>query len=116
MLVEVVCLRRAGAKLPPEELRAATPVRRLLTIDTVPVRRYGSQSDLAPSVVARLWRCEFSGTDEPADDLECAHVSRVGGDGLLVVGVESRGSASAHAQAWWCRLILDSEPTQAAPA
>src|SRR5438105_14711860 len=99
MLVEVVCLRRAGAKLPPEELRAATPVRRLLTIDTVPVRRYGSQSYLAPSVVARLWRCEFSGTDEPADVLECAHVSRVAGAGLLVVGDESSCGLSAHAEA-----------------
>src|SRR5258706_14535877 len=108
MLVDVVCLRRDGAKLPSEEVRAAKPVRRLLTIDTVAVGRRSAESDRFRSVVAQLWRCEFSDTAEPADGLECAQVSRVGGDGLLVIGVESRGSGPGHPQAWWGRGIIDS--------
>jgi hypothetical protein len=113
MLVDVVCLRRDGAKLAPEELRSVTPVRRLLTIDSVPVGSPNPESARLRSEVARLWRCGCSANAEPVDGLECAQVSRVGGDGLLVVGVECQGSNPGHPQAWWCRVVLDADSNQA---
>jgi hypothetical protein len=114
MLVDVVCLRRDGAKLPPEEVRAAKPVRRLLTIDTMTPGSPSPESARLCSDVARLWRCENADSAEPVDGLECASVSRIGGDGLLVVGVECRSNSSGHPQAWWCRVIVEADSSKAA--
>ena len=121
MLVDVVCLRREGVKLPPEELRSVTPVRAFLTIDTVPVGPPVLEARHLRKDVARLWQCDFCDDDapRPLDGLECARVSRVGGDALLLVGVESRngsGDDVAHPQAWWCRVVLDAEAQQAQAA
>jgi hypothetical protein len=109
MLVEVVRLRRDGAKLPPEEVRAAKPLRGLLTIDAVTVGSPRVVSDLA-----RLWRHPDTDDSETVDGLECARVSRVGGDVLLVVGFERRRDNPGHLQAWWCRVIVDANGTTAA--
>ena len=114
MLVDVVCLRRDGAKLQPEELRAAKPVRALLTIDTATLGLPRAASEGPRSEVAWLWRPQLSGNPRAIDALACAQVSRVGGDGLLVVGVESRGNGPDHPQAWWCRVVLDSETIKTA--
>ena len=114
MLVDVVCLRRDGAKLPPEEVRAAKPVRALLTIDTATVGSPGAGPETLRSEVAWLWRPRPSGNPQAIDGLACAQVSRVGGDGLLVVGVESRGIGPDHPQAWWCRVVLDSDTIKTA--
>jgi hypothetical protein len=120
MLVDVVCLRREGVKLPPEELRSVTPVRAFLTIDTVTVGPPVPEARHLRKDVARLWQCDLcDDAPLPLDGLECARVSRVGGDGLLLVGVESRngsGEEVAHAQAWWCRVVLDAEAQQSLAA
>ncbi|WP_280154863.1 hypothetical protein [Piscinibacter sp. XHJ-5] len=120
MLVDVVCLRREGVKLPAEELRSVTPVRAFLTIDTVTLGPPVPQAPRVRKDVARLWQCDLCDEiPQPLDGLECARVSRVGGDALLLVGVERRdGSAdeAAHPQAWWCRVVLDAEaPLSQAP-
>jgi hypothetical protein len=110
MLVELVCLRRDGAKLPPEEVRAAKPLRGLLTIDAVTAGSPRVVSDLA-----RLWRHPVSDDSETVEGLECARVTRVGGDVLLVVGFERRrDNPAGHLQAWWCRVIVDAKASAAA--
>ena len=119
MLVDVVCLRREGVKLPPEEIRAATPVRGYLTIDTVTVGPPVAEAPCQRKEVARLWNAIDSC---PVDGLECARVSRVGGDALVLVGVETRPGELddlGHPQAWYCRVVLedddDAGPTTAGP-
>ena len=102
MWVDVVCLRREGVKLPPDELRATAPLRARLTMDTVMMGPPMDGETLRRADVAQLWP-ERGG---PLGILECARISRVGGAGLLVVGVEVADGASGHPQAWWCRLLL----------
>jgi hypothetical protein len=112
MLVEVVCLRREGVKLPPEELRAVKPVRGYLTIDTVSMGTPAAEARPVRKELARLWQPDVAETPRPVDGLECASISRVGGDALLVVGVESideEFTRAGHPQAWWCRVLLEGE-------
>jgi len=104
MWVDVVCLRRDGMKLPPEDVRAAPPLRARLTVDTVVIR---GDADLpSRAELAHLWD-DATPDGQPLATLECARVSRVGGAGLLVVGVEPSRGGPAHPQAWWCRMVLD---------
>lgn len=107
MWVDVVCLRRDGVKLPPEEVEAAKPVRRLLTVDAVPVSSARAGVERSTSDLAQLWRCQRTDEPEPVERLEHARISRVGGDVLLVLGVERRRNGPGHVQAWLCRVILD---------
>ncbi|HEX6706698.1 MAG TPA: hypothetical protein VF169_18210 [Albitalea sp.] len=109
MLVDVVCLRREGVKLQPEEIRAATPVRGYLTIDTVNLGPPVPEAPCQRKNVARLWSAADSC---PVDGMECARISRVGGDALVLVGVETRPGELeeiGHPQAWYCKVVLDSE-------
>jgi hypothetical protein len=99
MWVDVVCLRRDGAKLSADELRGIAPLRARLTMDTVVVP---SAEPPRRADVAQLWPERGS----PIGVLECARVSRVGGAGLLVVGVEAAEGTPGHPQAWWCRVLL----------
>lgn len=118
MLVEVVCLRREGVKLPPEELRAATPLRAYLTIDTVSVGPPIVESRRLRQDLARLWQPDGSQDVRTVDGLECARVSRVGGNALLVVGVETSRdeslSQAGHPQAWWCRVLIEPDADESA--
>jgi hypothetical protein len=115
MWVDVVCLRRDGVKLSPDELRSTAPRRARLTMNTVAM---GSPIDGVPARradVAQLWS-EHGGL---LGALEFARVSRVGGAGLLVVGVEVASGTSGHPQSWWCRMLLaagDSLSAEAMPA
>jgi hypothetical protein len=104
MWVDVVCLRRDGVKLPPDAVQAVPPLRAKLTMDTVVMRAPADGEPLRRADVAQLW----AEGDRPVGVLECAQVSRVGGAGLLVVGVEAVDGA-AHPQAWWCRVVLADE-------
>ena len=97
MLVDVVCLRREGIKLPPEELRAVTPVRAFLTIDTVTVGPPVPEARHLRKDMARLWHCDLCEEgSRPLDGLECARVSRIGGDALLLVGVRAATGRTAR--------------------
>ena len=119
MWVDVVCLRRDGLKLPPDEVRATAPLRALLTMDTVVMRSPADGEPPRRAEVAQLWTNGGSDAGRPLGVLECARVSRIGGTGLLIVGVDSASGSSAHPQAWWCRVILaddDGTPSEAAPA
>jgi hypothetical protein len=102
MWVDVVCLRRDGVKLPPDELRAVPPLRARLTMDTVVVPSPVDGEPPRRADVAQLW----PERGDPVGILEGAQVSRVGGAGLLVVGVEPANGTAGHPQAWWCRLLL----------
>jgi hypothetical protein len=113
MWVDVVCLRRDGLKLSQDELRAVTPTRAQLTMDTVVLRVPADGEPARRADVAQLW----TDAGRPVGVLECARVSRVGGAGLLVVGVDAANGAS-HPQAWWCRVVLaedSGEPRELAP-
>jgi len=106
MWVDVVCLRRDGNKLAQHEVRAAVPLRARLTVDTVVVKS-ASGEPARRAEVAQLWPSGESHGDTPLGTLEYANVSRVGGAGLMVVGVEPARSGPARPQAWWCRIVLD---------
>jgi hypothetical protein len=102
MWVDVVCLRRDGVKLPQDTVQSTPPLRARLTMDTVVMHPPDDGESARRADVAQLW----TDGSKPVRVLECAQVSRVGGDGLLVVGVEPAEGAG-HAQAWWCRLVLE---------
>jgi hypothetical protein len=115
MWVDVVCLRRDGMKLPQEMVRAAAPVRGFLTIDTVALRPPPGEEHHVRCDIARLW-LDRSSAGTPFGALEYVRVSRAGGAGLLVVGIEGGRGAEAHPQAWWCRVILKAgEPVHSTP-
>jgi hypothetical protein len=109
MWVDVVSLRRDGVKLSPDELRATSPLRARLTMDTVVMPPLADGEPPRRADVAQLWP-ERGG---PIGMLECARVSRMGGAGLLVVGVESAEGATGHPQAWWCRVLLAADDRSA---
>jgi hypothetical protein len=101
MWVDVVCLRRDGVKLPADAVQASAPLRAQLTMDTVVVGAVADGEPLRRADLAQLW---VEG-DRPVGVLECAQVSRMGGAGLLIVGVEGI-DGTVHPQAWWCRVVL----------
>ena len=116
MWVDVIRLRRDGARLPQAQLRDATPLRACLTVDTMTTGGpLAGDADVAYAQVARLWQPGRT-TQAPRvlDNLEFAQVRRVGGDALLVIGVENHDGAAAP-QAWWCRIVMDAgaEPSVA---
>ena len=114
MQVDVVCLRRNGNKLSPDEVRAATPLRARLTVDTV-VAPAAPGEPARRADVAQLWQVPDAHEDTPLGTLEYANVSRVGGASLMVVGVEPARSGPARPQAWWCRIVLDETSDAEAP-
>ena len=115
MWVDVVCLRRAGVKLSSDELHKAVPLRARLTMNTIITPAPVDGDPPRRADVAQLWPAEHG---RPVGMLECARVSRVGGAGLLVVGVEPADGTPGHAQAWWCRMLLsadDDSPRETIP-
>ena len=115
MWVDVVRLRRDGMKLPLETVHAASPMRGYLTIDTVVLPPPPGEERHVRCDIARLW-LDRSSAGSPFGALEYVKVSRAGGAGLLIVGLEGGHGADVHPQAWWCRVILDdAEPVHSAP-
>lgn len=114
MLVDVICLRHNGTKRPADELRAATPIRGYLTVDTISQGPVQARIGRLPTELARLWRSDLGDASTPLVALDCARVTRVGGDALLVVGVEKTAeSPNGRPQAWWCWVVLSREQAQA---
>lgn len=110
MLVDVVLMRREGVKLPPAALRAATPVRGILRVQTRPnLSVYPNQP---PTVTTATL------TDVAGRHLVPAEQREQRGGQFVVVGREAYGSPGAHTtrpQAWWCRVV-DVQAATSAPA
>ena len=110
MLVDVIPLRRNGVKRPTEELRAATPIRGYLTVDTVMQGPAQARLGQLPNELARLWRSDLVHEPAPQVALSGVRVTRVGGDALLVTGIEKTPEApEGRPQSWWCWLVLSGE-------
>lgn len=109
MLVDVVELFRDGVRLSHEEARAQMPVRGTLTID----KAMGWQSiELAP-LTAMIVPIQL----EP---LGRARILYLRGRNLVLHGLQlgpngaKKRNGSAHEQIWWCRIVRDEDPDQAA--
>jgi hypothetical protein len=110
MLVDVIPLRRNGVKRPSEELRAATPIRGYLTVDTVVRGPAQARLGQLPTELARIWRSDLVNERAPLVALSSVRVTRMGGDALLVTGIEKTPEApEGHPQSWWCWLVLSDE-------
>lgn len=100
MLVEMVRLRRSGAKLKHDEVRAATPIRGELSV-------YVHRGAVLASMLV---------DNHHADEippLEAPRITRMKGSSFLLVGVERvhhRQETEHYPQAWWYRLPAEPEP------
>jgi len=105
MLVDLVPLRSDGLKLSPTALRTLTPTRGDLTIST-----HHTGPTRAPGVAAAQVSAQFTPCDDPGPlVLMDARITRMHGDGFVVVGVENLGHPTLgpfKPQAWWCRLAV----------
>jgi hypothetical protein len=113
MLVDVVLMRRDGAKLSTEAMQQAAPVRGHLALRAVPWRSHiRPDLPLVPTVFASL----YADPDlrEPAllPSLREACIQRLEGNAFVVVGLHSQGSYLRevdYPQAWACRLVIGQE-------
>lgn len=107
MLVDVTLMRFGGQKLSPEELRAAAPVRGILTVTTSTITRIGDKGAsprnahqtpherTAPTSVEGSAHQQVEG--QPVRDARPR-------DNRPKIG---RSTTQPHA--WWCRLAEDSD-------
>jgi len=115
MLVDVVRLRRAGVRLPPEEVKQATPLRGQLQLGMERSAAYYRVKYTAPLLagVLRLDKTEWA-----LPPLCSARVMKINSRGMLIVGLEELSiDGGRHfdrvRQAWWVRVV--NEPTQPDP-
>lgn len=98
-------MRSEGKKLAPSVIKATTPIRGTLAIETRPWRQlWQPHLPLEPTTLAQLKR--DSALVLPA--LHHAHVRTLRDDAFVVVGVETVGEHHHElewAQAWWCRRV-----------
>jgi len=100
MLVEMVRLRRGGAKLKPDEVRSATPVRGELSV-------YVQRGTVQASMLLGNTR------EDEVPPLESPRITRMKGSSFLLVGIERiayRKEIQLYPQAWWCRLPAELDP------
>ena len=103
MLVDVIFLRREGAKLPREDILAASPRRALLR-----AHRYGSA--LTVQLLPVTDELIAPGTHIPA--LHEAKLQRLSGQDIVLIGLEFVGMYHERRQvpqAWWCKVLPDHE-------
>lgn len=111
MLVDVVFLRRDGAKRPRAEVKAAQPLRAELTVRTF---EFSALAELSFP-----WAPTGHGTKR-LSLAEC-RLRQMQGSSFVLVGVETCGFAwqeKQQPQAWWCRVAAAEgacEPVQPAP-
>ena len=111
MLVDVVALRRDGAKLPRDVVLAATPIRGHLRIQTFRAGPHRAPDIPAETVQALL-------TEDPGATWPCllslaqVRITSLQGLSFVVVGTEQVGHPTLgrrKPQAWWCRAVLEDE-------
>ena len=103
MLVDVVELRRGGARRSIEEVKAARPVRGWLTLDPSRPGWHSGQRN-APMLASLL----IPGTCEWAiEPLDHARVVKIARGAMLMVGLQERSRpvrlVEQVRQAWWVR-------------
>lgn len=99
MLVDVIYLRRDGAKLPREDVLAAAPRRAVL-------RAHRLGSTLTAQLLPVTDELIAPGTHIPA--LHDARLQRLSGHDLVLIGLEYVGMYHERRQvlqAWWCKLL-----------
>ena len=112
MLVDVVCMRHLGTKLPADVVRDMAPLRGSLVIVTEPWREmWQPNSPHVPTSFARLTGAEIHDIKRDSrllPELRDARVTKMVDDSFLIVGIERHGrelhSTTDMLQAWWCRL------------
>ena len=113
MLVDVVCMRKDGAKLQSSVTRAAVPVRGQLAIETRLWRQsWCPHKSMEPTTLARLTR----ESKDVLPSLHHAHVRTLRDDEFVVVGIETVGETYRPLewpQAWWCRRTVVAHEGQA---
>lgn len=101
MLVDVVELRRAGVRLPPEAVNAAQPVRGVLRLDRSRPAWHGRHS---PLLALLLTERTSSQVLEPLVD---ARVVKIARGAMLIVGLQQHVRPirvyESLQQAWWVR-------------
>lgn len=108
MLVDVVCLRREGVKLPRDAVLAAVPVRGRLTIASWRQGYGGGPVTIMHDAHLSTGNDPMQGQLLPS--LHQARVTRIQGNALVVVGEERLGrfgTPPGYPQAWWCRLVTE---------
>jgi hypothetical protein len=99
MLVDVVRLRRSGAKIPDVETKVASGVRGHLFFESP--MRLGR---------AALHREPYGKGPELLPPLANAVLTKIDGDSMLIVGTETHSLNAIdgkYPQSWWCRLVKD---------
>ncbi len=108
MLVDVIRMRREGARIPSETLKAATPVRGHLSV----VSRM-SRSRRQDSVMLALLLDVTSKLEEVLPPLDEVRLTALRGDEFVLQGFEEvlrgRRLVDNCVQSWWCKLVLPSE-------
>ena len=123
MLIDLVLMRCEGVKRPRDAILAAVPMRGLLRISTF---RAGVRA--APGIPAVQTSVALERLDglpgAPLASMGEARVTRLTGDTIIIVGLESHGHPTLGRplpQAWWCRMVrtapggADREPGLTAP-
>lgn len=108
MLVDVVCMRENGRKLPGDLLRTLRPARGELTIE---LRHANNPHGPTPYRYVDASLHAGKSRAELLLPLREAWVGRLRGDAFVVYGFETYtpriGASFQCPQAWWCRLVLD---------
>jgi hypothetical protein len=112
MIIDLVCLRSRGERLPSAEVRArmaSSPLRGELQLTADRPGWHPGQRN-AP----RLAGVVAPGTVQWAlPPLDRAQVLKIRGRDMLIVGVEEieldRKRRAAYPQAWWCRLVDEAD-------
>jgi hypothetical protein len=101
--VDVVRLRRAGAKLPSGEVKAAVPIRAELRISTF--NGFNQHGQPIRSTSAQLLDDEH----HVVSTMARAEVTSMSGDSFIVIGTEVTapeiGAGEERQQSWWCRVV-----------
>ena len=102
MVVDVICMRLKGAKIPRDRIRAIAPVRGELAI----FRRYDHWAR-RHVLVGSLQAGPRMADVLPA--LDSVRIMQLSGPQFVLVGDEAssiRKSGVVYRQAWWCRVVI----------
>jgi hypothetical protein len=120
MLVDVIELRRAGRKLPGEEVQSARTVRGVLRLDEMRGMGLNTRAQERP-LIASLMTPEPGKYDELLPPLCFAVVARIRpGAGLIIRGLQDMGDPRRKTsrmvpQAWYARVVKYQEWTPLPP-
>lgn len=101
--VDVVRLRKAGAKLDSQAVKSATPLRAVLSISTF--NGFDQHAQPVRSTSAQL----LDDDGQVLSTMERAEDTHMAGDAFVVSGIECHapavGAGERWPQSWWCRVV-----------